>query len=559
MKSRASFIILGLLGLIVVLTFIQAIHIPFSFITETSYLSEPYDKKGLIKGLLYLSTYFFSIAALLSILFIAKRWVAISLITLSSILFGVDLFLQFLGSSPNGITVAQTSTALNEVGRIADLLVYKKPLIYAVLAAFGLLIVSTFIHISIPENRKFSWIWGILLLGLAITSIGLLSAKIFSIKTQSYLAPIKTPLVLREYFFEYRTVSTRTLDATIKTSQAAEFKTIIWIIDESISGNYLSINGYPKATTPFLIALQTNPTMQNYGTVASLSNCSNTSNLLLRIGLTSALKQDFKTAKNSLPTIFQYAKQAGFATHLIDAQITPGELQNNLTAQDLKFIDYYTAFPRSIHPQDRDQALTHELSKLLKGAVTNKQFIVAVKWGAHWPYPLAYPKDQTIFTPAATESLTEMSNQNREIVTNSYLNAIHYSVDFFLKNLLAKPLSNEQLIFYTSDHGQSLFEQANSPLTHCHYSDKPQDLPVGEFKVPLIVFSQAAKTNFPKLEDRLYTQEQIFPSTLKLMGYSRDIYAAYGPTLMQGSTLNYTESFILDSNVRLKMPKEALQ
>lgn len=558
MKKETIPVILLLASYVLVLAYLQTIYTPFGLITETSYLSEPYDKKGLLKGGLYLFSYLISLFALVAILFVANRWLAISLILYTSILFGIDLFLQLLGSSTNGITVALLATAFNELGRANNLLVYKTPLIYAALSALGIFILALLIHLLIPKNKKIKSIWILLFLVITIIGIGSLSYKVFSIKTQAYLAPIKAPLVLREYLTEYQSLPERKLAANILPTKPASYQTIIWIIDESISGNYLSVNGYQQANTPFLDSFKSHANLQNYGVVAPISNCSNTSNLFLRIGLTSAVQQDFKTAKNSLPTIFQYAKQANFETHLIDAQIAPGEMQNNLTGQDLKFIDHHLAFPRSIHPQDRDQALLKELKRLLANQANQNQFIVAVKWGAHWPYSLAYPAQQTLFKPAATESLTEMSTKNREILTNSYLNALHYSVDYFLQGLLAKPLMDNQVIFYTSDHGQSLFEQEHSPLTHCHYASDPKELPLGEFKVPLMLFAHEAKANFPKLENRLYTQEQIFPSTLQLFGYDRAVYQTYGPTLMQGSKLDYAQSFVLDSGLRITIPKTEL-
>ena len=544
-----------LLAFTILLAFIQAIHSPFSFITETHYLSEPYDQKGLIKGGLYLISYLISLVALTSALFISNKWIANGLLGLFTLIFSLDLFVQLLGSSTNGITVALLSTAFNEAGRISDLLVYQQPLLYTVLAAIALFSMASFIRQLIPVQHQIKSIWSLSFLVITLVIIAVLSSKIFSIKTQSYPAPIKAPLVLGKYFADYRSAPQRELDPKIIPAKAARYQTIIWIIDESISGHYLSVNGYHQANTPFLNAFQTQADMQNYGVVAPISNCSNTSNLLLRIGLTSTVQQTFKTAKNTLPTIFQYAKQAGFETYLMDAQIAPGEMQNNLTGEDLKFIDHNLAFPRSVHPQDRDQALLKELVGLLATQPSQPQFIVAVKWGAHWPYSLAYPKQQTLFTPAATESLTEMSMKNQEIITNSYLNALHYSVDYFLQGLLTKPLTDDQVIFYTSDHGQSLFEQAHSPLTHCHYASDPQQLPLGEFKVPLMVFASEAKTKFPKLAQRLYAQEHIFPSTLQMFGYDPAVYQPYGPTLNQGSDLDYAQSFVLDSGLRINIPK----
>ncbi len=558
MQAKTFFNSVALLAFISLLAFIQTIHSPFSFITETHYLSEPYDQKGLIKGGLYLISYLVSLVALASILFISNQWIANLLIILCATIFSIDLFVQLLGSSTNGLTRALLSTAFNEAGRISDLLVYKQPLLYAAVAALIFFSAAQLIRKLIPAKNQIWFGWSLGLLVVTMISIALLSYKIFSIKTQSYIAPIKAPLILREYFAENQSAPQRELNAAVTPVKPAAYQTIVWIIDESISGNYLAMNGYPQANTPFLDSFKTHANMQNYGVVAPISNCSNTSNLLLRIGLTSAVQQDFKTAKNTLPTIFQYAKRAGFETYLIDAQIAPGEMQNNLTGQDLKFIDHNLAFPRSIHPQDRDQALLKELERLLTNEPAKNQLIVAVKWGAHWPYSLAYPPQQTLFKPAATESLTEMRPENREILTNAYLNALHYSVDYFLQGLLAKPLNNKQVIFYTSDHGQSLFEQEHSPLTHCHYASEPKDLPLGEFKVPLMVFTEGAKTQFPKLANRLYAQEQIFPSTLQLLGYDPAVYQAYGPTLRQGSDLDYAQSFVLDSGLRISIPNSEL-
>lgn len=551
-------LLLGLACFAGLIAFAQSIHQPISFITEVDYLSQPYDQKGFIKAGLFLLSYIFSLIALISILFIANRWFFLSLVTLCSIIFGMDIYTQLLGSSPNGITVAILATALTETGRAANLLVYKKPLIYALTASSCFFIFALFLRTLIEETKRIWYGWSMLTLGLAIASIGFLSAKIFSITTQSYPAPIKLALVFKHYYAELPKHEERILEPTIQTSQPSEYQTIVWIIDESISGNYLSINGYNKNTTPFLRSIQFNETMRNYGVVNSVSNCSNTSNLFLRIGLTSSIKQDFKTAQHTLPTIFQYAKRAGFETYLMDGQMAPGEVQNHLTGYDLKSIDHYIAYPRNIYPKDRDGAILKSLEPLMQ-QTKKKRFIVAVKWGAHWPYPLTYPQEHAKFQPAATDSLTEMTADNKEIITNAYLNAVEYSVDSFLKQLITKPRPDNSVIFYTSDHGQSLFAHEHSVLTHCHFNTNPAALPVDEFKVPLMIFTAQAKKNFPKRADRLYAQEQIFPSTLKLFGYDTNIYSVYGPTLWQGQVSNLAESYVLDSGLKVAIPKTALQ
>lgn len=551
-KNTASIILI--FGILVFVFLLQSINSPIGFIIETNYLSQPYDKKGLIKGGLFLASYFLSVMAILTSIFIVNRYIAFLWISFFALLFGIDAYVQFLGSSSNGVTVALLSTAFSEVGRVEDLLVYKKPLLYALLVAILFFILASLARSLVREKYRIKTIWSLLFLISTIVGVGLLTYKIFSIKSQAYPAPIKMLLVLKEYWSLNHNDVERVLDSAVKPSQTNGYKTIVWIIDESISGKYLSLNGYAKNTTPFLESIKNSHFMQNYGIVASISNCSNTSNLFLRIGLTSSVQQEFLQAKKSLPTIFQYAKNANFTTYLLDAQVTPGELQNNLTGNDLKFIDHNISYERTVLPQSRDKELLTSLSNLLSNTTEN-QFIVVVKWGAHWPYPLAYPKEQSLFSPAATETLTEMTIENKAIITNAYLNAVHYSVDTFLQNLLEKKNLDNKVIFYTSDHGQSLFSNDKSALTHCHYSDKPDSLPLDEFKVPLMVFTKDAKTYFPKLENRLYAQEQLFPSTLQILGYSGLIYNIYGPTLFQGSEAAYVEAFVLDSGVKVKIPK----
>lgn len=557
MSLRLPLVFIGFLIFMGLIAFEQSFTNPLSFISETKYLGQPYDQKGFIKGSLFLFSYLFSLIALASILFIRNHWVAILLITVSSIIFGIDLYTQLLGSSPTGITVAILATALTETGRATDLWVYKKPLGYALAVSGLFLIFSLLLRSFITKNKRIWFGWSLLALSVSILSIGVLSSKIFSITTQSYPAPIKLPLVLNQYFSELPKHEERILDASIQAREATEYKTIVWIIDESISGNYLSINGYPKDTTPFLNSIRLESRMQNYGVVNSISNCSNTSNLLLRIGLTSALNKDFKTAQHTLPTIFQYAKRAGFETYLMDGQMAPGEVQNHLTGYDLKSIDHYIGYSRTIYPKDRDAEILKSLEPLLKNE--KQRFIVAVKWGAHWPYSLAYSQEQARFQPAATDSFTEMSLDNKTIITNAYLNAVEHSVDQFLKQLLSKQSAGKSVVFYTSDHGQSLFAHGDQALTHCHFNTNPTALPLDEFKVPLMVFTADAKKSFPKFAERLYAQEQIFPSTLKLLGYNSEVYSVYGPTLWQGQKTKAAESFILDSGLKVSIPKTVLQ
>ncbi len=80
---------------------------------------------------------------------------------------------------------------------------------------------------------------------------------------------------------------------------------IIYVIDESVRGSNLSLNGYPRATTPFLQSLETRGLLKNLGICVAAGSFSHISNAYLITGHSTFPDHDFRTEKN--PTIFDYA------------------------------------------------------------------------------------------------------------------------------------------------------------------------------------------------------------------------------------------------------------
>ena len=90
-------------------------------------------------------------------------------------------------------------------------------------------------------------------------------------------------------------------------------------------------------------------------------------------------------------------------------------------------------------------------------------------------------------------------------------------------------------MFYTSDHGQNLLDEgANTTLTHC---SSDYGMPVSQGEVPLFILGQNVSTRFPVSDERLYSQYQIFPTILSLMGYGQEVTSNYGDTLFLGQAL----------------------
>ena len=152
-----------------------------------------------------------------------------------------------------------------------------------------------------------------------------------------------------------------------------------------------------------------------------------------------------------------------------------------------------------------------------------------VKFGAHFPYLLSYDTEDTFFEPAMETTYGGMNIENKPKLINTYLNAIRNNTDRYLEEMLNKIDLTDTVIFYTSDHGQNILENENRTM-HCN----KKNIVKNEVTVPLIVFAKHARDLFPVAKGKHYSQIQIFPTTLSLMGYSDVIIQKYGKTLWEG-------------------------
>jgi lipid A ethanolaminephosphotransferase len=319
---------------------------------------------------------------------------------------------------------------------------------------------------------------------------------------------------------------------------------LVLIIDESISGTHLTINGYDRNTTPDLEEFVRRGAISNYGVVNSTANCSALSNLTLRIGLSSETKgaaTDFVALRRSLPTIYQYAKRAGYKTWLIDAQVKEGTMTNHLTYDDLKYVDEYFTNSSRIEDDKRDLKGLEKLNTILQQDAAKKKLIVFVKDGAHWPYLWRFPRDKEIFSPVQSTEYEPRTIENKEKLLNTYGNVVRYAVNDFLKRYLTEVNLNNAITFYTSDHGQTFLEaDAKDTLTHCSSFYDPAS---SQVTVPLLVIESSPSKRYVPEAGKLYSQHQIFPSMLAEMGYSDDTVGRYGNTLLQGYPPNHQRWF----------------
>ena len=249
----------------------------------------------------------------------------------------------------------------------------------------------------------------------------------------------------------------------LNTSQRP-LNSIIYIIDESIRGSNLSLNGYPRATTPFLQSIETRGRLKNLGICVAAGTSSYLSNAYLITGHNAFPDNAFRTFKN--PTLFDYAKKMGYETIFID--VDSGYLSKLLeTAREghVRFLDRWMN-NQSFRDRQIDLETTKDLgiARYLSSLLNERggYFILVNKKGLHFHYRNTYPDDPafTFWKPVMEPS--EPINTDpagREKLVNTYDNGVRFQVDEFFRELVSKTTNQNYVVLYTSDHGQTLAEQ----------------------------------------------------------------------------------------------------
>lgn len=292
------------------------------------------------------------------------------------------------------------------------------------------------------------------------------------------------------------------------TYQASEppRNNIVFIVDESIRGDRLSLNGHKVPTTPTLDVWNAKGVIKNWGVAVSGTTCSHTSNPLMLTGLTELPDRMHNVYR--IPTIFQYAKAMGYKTAYYDGQTNV--LWNGKTADITDFGDWITE--KDLAPNTRfryeiDAEIARRLKETLSTSTGN--FIWVNKFGVHTPYTNSFPNDRYGEILDALPADYDPYLQE-EVINKNYEAAVTYNLESFFSVLLSDGPEPNTYYVYTSDHGQTLRENG-STVSHCAET-KP------EANVPL--FMIADKARLPEA-DTAYraTQANIFATLLDLIQY----------------------------------------
>lgn len=304
---------------------------------------------------------------------------------------------------------------------------------------------------------------------------------------------------------------------------------IVVVMDESVRGDFLDINHQGGVYTSLK---DRSISIVNFGIAASATNCSDTSNLSLRRGVS---KGNYLKDKDHNPSLWQFAKKAGYRTAYLDAQLTGGRLGNHMSESERNYIDIFYQVSDSVDGvMNKDLQVAKQLHGLLNNST--RDFIYINKMGAHFPYEGKYPQSEMIYKPVMESNQFQKSypepgelphpNDYSKLMRlkfiNSYKNALTWNIASFFQELTSEPKKQPYVLLYTSDHGQSFHDDGREGYgTHCSISHTDPE----EGIVPLIVmsnehvildgFKSAAALNFNKV-----SHFNIAPTLYHLMGFN---------------------------------------
>jgi glucan phosphoethanolaminetransferase (alkaline phosphatase superfamily) len=309
---------------------------------------------------------------------------------------------------------------------------------------------------------------------------------------------------------------------------APKVRNIVFILDESVRADYIDWSpGNPY--TPELASLKSR--IIDFSPAASGGVCSSYSNSILRFG---ASRSGLGRQLLLNPTIWDYAKSAGFRAVFIDAQAAvnrnPGKLQNFMSPDEALKIDHFHVLPSDLPPHALDDKLLDLVVEELKS--DKPVFIYAVKNGAHFPYDRGYPGSERFFGP----TMSEVGHDGIDSRIRSYRNVVKWTVDRFFKRLFAEIDLTKTVVLYTSDHGEQ-FDPRRMP--HCTIeAPDPRVAFVPLFAITDEIELRARFDAAARESHGHGSHFTLVPSILQLMGYSpADVRQRYGESLLEPNKL----------------------
>ncbi|MEH0875355.1 kdo(2)-lipid A phosphoethanolamine 7''-transferase [Pectobacterium cacticida] len=290
---------------------------------------------------------------------------------------------------------------------------------------------------------------------------------------------------------------------------------VIFIIGETTRWDHMGLLGYERDTTPKL--------SQEKNLVAFRGQSCDTSTKLsmrcmfVREGGTEDNPQ--RTLKEQ--NVFAVMKALGFTSELFAMQ-SEVWFYNSIEADDYAFREMIASEKRNDGKPVQDMLLVDEVKDSLARYPKGKHLIVLHTKGSHYLYSMRYPRSYARYQP---ECMGVDASCTREQLINAFDNSVLYT-DSFIDSVIDQVRDKKALVFFASDHGESIDD-------NYHFHGTPRQMaPPEQFRSPMMVWAsdKFLSTNenqqaFAQLKaqqrvGKTHRHVELFDSILGCLGYT---------------------------------------
>jgi KDO II ethanolaminephosphotransferase len=247
---------------------------------------------------------------------------------------------------------------------------------------------------------------------------------------------------------------------------------MVFIIGETTRWDHMGILGYDRDTTPKLAREKNLVAFRG-------ESCDTATKLSLRCMFVregGAEDNPQRTLKEQ--NVFAVLKQLGFSSNLYAMQ-SEVWFYGNTMADNFSYREQIAAEPRNNGKQVDDMLLVEEMKRSIDQHPKGKHLIILHTKGSHFSYVQRYPRSFAKWTPECVSIDKECS---KEQLINAFDNSVLYT-DTVISDVINQLRDKRAIIFYASDHGESISE-------HKHLHGTPREMaPPEQFRVPLMVWA----------------------------------------------------------------------
>lgn len=259
---------------------------------------------------------------------------------------------------------------------------------------------------------------------------------------------------------------------TYKPPKDADSLYIVFVIGESARRDHMGVYGYQRDNTPYLDKEPNLAALQGY-------SCDTSTKLSLRCmfvregGASEAPERTLKEMN-----VFSVLKKQGFSSELFAMQ-SEAWFYNKALADDYALRETIQSEKRNVGKPIDDMALVSELKDSVERHPQGKHLVILHTKGSHYLYTERYPRSFARYQPECLGIDDDCTTQQ---MVNSYDNSLLYT-DYVLEQVFNQLRDRNAIVFYASDHGESI-----SQNMHFHGTPRNQ-APMAQRSVPIMVWA----------------------------------------------------------------------